>query len=86
MVLLDSSKRDDNSSPHLLTIVARSSSKVLPSGIESSTSPEPIILLRYRIVRTLTVINAKLGIMVLAKRKGFLFINYQLCAAEGNHR
>ena len=60
MVLLDSNKRDDNFVPHLSTIVARSSSKVLPSGTESSTSPEPIILFRCRIVRTLTVIKSKL--------------------------
>jgi len=31
---------------------------VLPSGRESATSPEPIILLKCRIVFTLTVINS----------------------------
>lgn len=60
MVELDSSKRYVKSSLYLLNIVASTCSKLLASGIESATFPEPIILLRYRIVRPLTVINAKL--------------------------
>ena len=59
LVLSDSNKRDANSSPHLFTIVVRSSPRVLLSGTESSTSLLPRIFSSVRIVLTLTLINVE---------------------------
>lgn len=58
-MLFGSNKWDANSSPHLFTIVLRSSPRVLLSGTESSTSPLPRIFFSVRIVHTLTVINSE---------------------------
>jgi len=77
-VLFGSNRWDANSSPHLLTIVVRSSSRVVPSGTESSTSPLPRIFFSVRIVRTLSVINSKpscLLMSVLRSRKATFSCN-----------
>ncbi len=76
---MGSNKWDDNSSLHVSTILKGSSSKVLPFGADISTPHEPIVLLRCRIVRTLTVIKSEpvvLGIKRHIFRDFFEFLSF----------
>lgn len=58
VVVLGSNRCDASSSPQVSTILRRSFCKVVCSGTEIWTSLLPRILLKSKIVRTLSVINA----------------------------